>query len=84
MEEVSRRDNMKIKLERIGKGEYKADCLDLCGSPRCGFGTSREMALIHLFMTIIQDKQEKYIKMDEMIINNRKWKIPPSFLKNGR
>lgn len=73
---------MKISIE--GKsGHYIADCLDIPGSPRTGTGKSREMALVHLFTVLIEDKQIDKINLKEGItINKKRWSVPVDYL-NG-
>lgn len=74
---------MNIEVKKHGKGHYRADCLDLPGSPRVGFGMSSAMAMAHLMVCMIKDKQIEYIPTDNIVVNGRKWKSPEFYL-NGR
>lgn len=62
---------MKIKIERFGKG-YKADFIELCGSPICGTGKTKEEAVASLF--IRQYKNLEKLNMDYLEINNKPFK----------
>lgn len=75
---------MKIKIEK-SVDHYRADCLDLPGSPPVGLGESKEMAVTCLFWMLL--KEEIWIKYltnilnEPIIINGEKWKYPESYLK---
>jgi len=45
-----RRENIKIKLEKIKEDWYRADFIELTGSPSCGDGKTPEMAIASLFV----------------------------------
>lgn len=44
---------MKIEIERVSIG-YKADCLDLPGSPPIGMGSSEKDAIIDLLQILVR------------------------------
>lgn len=43
---------MEIVIEKYSDG-YKADLKELPGSPPCGFGATKEMAVAHLFFMLM-------------------------------
>ena len=77
---------MKIKLEKLGEeGCWRADCLDLPGTPPCGDGDTKEMAIACLFFRILRESTSMlrptewtgYIKLDEpLMINDEEYKYP--------
>lgn len=69
---------MKIKLEKIGNGWWRADCLNLPGSPPCGDGQTKEMAIAALFYQLIHDPNWiKCINRTEpLTINDKIYKSP--------
>jgi hypothetical protein len=79
---------MKIKVEKQ-PDHYRADCLDLPGSPPVGVGRTPELAVAALFYLMHFDKPSvhadnwmKYIKLDEpIIINDEVWSYPQSYSK---
>lgn len=73
---------MKIKLEKLSKG-WRADCLDLPGSPPCGDGKTKDMAIAALFYSLIKEGTwTKYLKLNEPLwINERIYSSP---WKNSR
>ena len=76
--------DMKIDITRVKRGHYRADCLDLPGSPPCGDGKTELMALAALMYQLIFDRAwQDYIKYGEPItINGKAWKNP--FRNAGR
>ena len=76
---------MKIRIEKMGKDYYRADCLDLPGSPPCGTGTTEVMALAALMYLLIFESTEgehpsswhKYItRGEDIVVNDVKWSYP--------
>jgi len=76
---------MNIKIDQVNEHYYRADCLDLPGTPPCGTGNSPEMAVACLFYLILFDSTLgpnpsnwiKYLDKDEPIwINDEVWKYP--------
>ena len=58
---------MKIKIEKSGKG-YRSDFIELPGSPACGDGKTKEMAVACLFARNIDNlsKLDKnYLEINE-------------------
>jgi len=77
---------MKIKVDKVSDAHYRADCLDLPGSPPVGTGETPEMALACLFWLIIFDSTLgpdpsnwiRYLDKDEPLwINDKVWIRPP-------
>ena len=74
---------MNVKLEEMRNG-WRADCLDLPGSPPCGDGTTKEMAIACLFFRLLNESKSfssvewvRYIKLNEpLIINGEEYKSP--------
>lgn len=68
---------MKIKLEETSKG-WRADCLDLPGSPPCGDGLTKEMAIAALFFQIAHEPQwMRFLKLNEpLMINDEVYESP--------
>ncbi len=79
---------MKYKIEKF-KDHYRADCIDLPGSPPVGLGSTETEAAIHLFTRLIIESKSRatltdwlqYIDNKEIIINDKQWFIPESYLK---
>jgi len=79
---------MKIRIEcysKKGKPHYRADCLDLPGSPPCGDGKTQVMAIAHLMYLMINSstygfddrKWHTFLKSDNVIeVNGKKWERP--------
>lgn len=68
---------------------YRADCLDLPGSPPVGLGETPEMAVACLFWRLMfQDTGGSnrkswlsYIKSDEpIVVNGKMWRWPDSYV----
>lgn len=58
---------MKIKIDKIANGHYKADCLDIPGSPRIGVGKTKKDAVANLFIILYSDKYIDKIDMNRVI-----------------
>lgn len=56
---------MKIKLTKI-KHYYRADCLDVPGTPPIGIGNKKHEAMANLFLNLIYSDLTKYIKCDTL------------------
>lgn len=79
---------MKIKVEQQSD-HYRAECLDLPGSPPCGTGNSPEMAVSCLFYLLLfehlggSDKERRWIdylkRDDQIVVNGEVWKYPDSW-----
>lgn len=79
---------MKIKIEKQSD-HYRADCLDLPGSPPVGVGRTPELAVSALFYLMLFDRPGPasdtrnwacYIKRDEpIIVNDEVWSYPKSY-----
>lgn len=75
---------MKIKLEKLGKQGWRADCVDLPGTPPCGDGQTKEMAIACLFFRILSESKSfvntdwtRYIKWHEtLMINDEVYECP--------
>jgi hypothetical protein len=50
---------MKIKIEKYGDG-YKADFIELCGSPLIGTGKTKEESVANLFIV----NQDRFNELD--------------------
>lgn len=68
---------MNIKLEQVKDGWWRADCTDLPGSPPCGDGQTKEMAVACLFYRLIQTNTSYHMVPNEILtINGEMWKSP--------
>ena len=54
---------MKIKISKLAH-YYTADCLDLPGSPKLGFGKTKREAVAKLFLIIFKNNYAFTIDMD--------------------
>lgn len=78
---------MKIQIEK-SKDHFRADCLDLPGTPPVGLGETPEMAVSCLFYRMMFENAGGYrdphnwltfIKKEEpIIVNDKIWDWPPS------
>ena len=48
---------MNIEILKYGTKHYRADCVDLPGSPSVGIGKTPEKALIHLLLILLHNKE---------------------------
>lgn len=86
---------MKIQIEK-SEGHYRADCLDLPGTPPVGLGETPEMAVACLFYRMMfespggPNSYQRYRWFDSIekgepiIVNDKMWSYPPSYLKDLR
>lgn len=58
---------MRIKLEK-DNSTYRADCLDIPGSPPIGLGITKEEAIADLFINIQQYNLWQYIDLKNIFI----------------
>lgn len=67
---------MNIKLEQTKRGWWRADCTDLPGSPPCGDGQTREMAIANLLYRLIGfDTDCKSTINGTLTIDGEPWRI---------
>jgi hypothetical protein len=76
--------------ERKGDKYFRADCLTLPGTPPCGFGHTKEVAVSHLFYKLLAEsfhgqKWTNILKYEMetdggLIIDDEKWQWPKGML----
>lgn len=78
---------MKIKIEK-SQDHYRADCLDLPGSPPVGLGETKEMAIACLFWRLKFESTggcdshswlDFLDRKDPIIVNDKIWDWPKSY-----
>ena len=78
---------MKFKIEKCSD-HYRADCLDLPGSPPVGLGSSPEMAMACLMWRMVFNPDTKWTtrinKDDDIVVNDEVWEWPQSYKNNWR
>lgn len=80
---------MKIKIEE-GSDHYRADCVDLPGSPPIGLGKTPELAMAHLFWMMLFSRTggnynelwHNFVEQqDPITVNGVEWELPESYRK---
>lgn len=78
---------MKIKIKKCSD-HYRADCLDLPGSPPVGLGETAELAMAHLMWLLLfsstggnyDDFWHNFVRrQDAIMVNDVEWKLPESY-----
>jgi len=81
---------MNIKITKSSDNCFRADCLDLPGSPPIGLGKTEVLALAHLIWLLNFSETggpnsinwSKFLKReDPIIVNDEKWSLPDSYMR---
>lgn len=68
---------MNIKLEQVKPNWWRADCTDLPGSPPCGDGQTKEMAVACLLYRLLQTKTVyRFVPNEILTVNDEMWNQP--------
>lgn len=76
---------MKIEIT-WSKDHYRADLIDLPGTPPVGLGRTPELAVACLWWTCMRESTKwlEYINLSKpIIVNGETWDWPKSYYKNG-
>lgn len=79
---------MRYKIEKQSD-HYRADCLDMPGSPPVGIGATEAEAVIHLFECLLSQKagpssewiRGRKLDTSKIEVNGKTWQWPQSYLK---
>ena len=82
---------MRYKIDKQSD-HFRADCLDMPGTPPCGIGKTEVEAVIHLFERLLSEKagpESKWLfsrplDFSKIEVNGVEWDWPDSYKRNGR
>lgn len=82
---------MRIEVSQ-SEDHWRADCLNLSGSPPVGLGDSPEMAVACLFWRMLFEPTggpnsrpwTTFLKREPIVVNGRLWDWPESYKKEMR